>query len=151
MLTPRQIEELESLSFLWERDGGWLICEHHSRMYSISVRFADPSGPTVSELIRMRQWLPDFADLPPAQAKARIGRQEIYPIGDFPGLKGHRLIKHGRELALDLIVREWNHIYRTQRHADGTAPPIVDDEEEVEYIIQKMREAGRPVLVVEED
>ncbi|MBC7808889.1 MAG: hypothetical protein H7145_22375, partial [Akkermansiaceae bacterium] len=97
------------------------------------------------------QWLPEFAGLPPAQAKARIGEQEIYAVGDFPGFAGHRLIERGRELALELIVREWNQISRTERHADGTAPPIMDDEEEVEYVIRRMREAGRPVVTVEED
>ncbi|MBC8139027.1 MAG: hypothetical protein H8F28_24395, partial [Fibrella sp.] len=101
MLTSRQIDDLESLSYMWDRDGGWLIYEYHSRMYSVSVRFADPSGPDVSELKRIRQWLPEFAGLPPAQAKARIGEQEIYAVGDFPGFAGHRLIERGRELALE--------------------------------------------------
>lgn len=151
MLTTRQIENLESLSYLWERDGGWTICECHSRMYSVSVRFADPSGPNVSGLKRTRQWLPEFAELPPALAKARVGNCGTYTVGDFPCFAAHRLIKRGRDLGLELTVRAWDPIHCMPRHMDGTSPPIMDDEEEVEYVTQRMREAGRPVLTVEED
>ena len=151
MLTPQQIKDLESLSYLWKRDGGWLICEYHSRMYSISVRFSNPGGPNVSELKRLRQWLAEFAALPPAQAKARIGSRGIYPVGDFPGLEGHHLIERGRELGLELVVTELSQTFRTPCRSDGTAPLIMDDEEEVEYVIQRMRDAECPVLTVEED
>lgn len=67
MLTLEQIDDLEDYSYFWDTHGMWEIRQYHSRMYSIAVEFSDSNGPGVMELKRMRQWLPELGQLPPAE------------------------------------------------------------------------------------
>ncbi|MBC8135023.1 MAG: hypothetical protein H8F28_03945 [Fibrella sp.] len=115
------------------------------------MEFSDSNGPGVMELKRMRQWLPELGQLPPAEARARIGKANVYSVGDFIGFTGERLIARGRGLGLRILSQRYTGVFRVPIHSDGTAPPIFEDEEKLEYIIQKMRDAGRPVTIIEED
>jgi hypothetical protein len=151
MITPEQIEQRETFSYFWDPGEGWEIREYHTPMVTLSALFEAPGGPSVREIQRIRQWLPELAALSPAEAKAMVGMAGTYVAGDFVGHQGKHLIERARDLGLTISVWRYSVVFCCPRHADGTPAPIIEDEEKLEYILQKMREAGRPVVAVEED
>lgn len=151
MLTQEQVQELEEYAYFWNPYGEWAIWESHTPMVCVSVSFNSANGPSVTELKQIRQWLPELAALPPAEARRKIGNSGTYQVGDLPGYTGELLIERAHELGLKIFVQWYPHVYRAPVHKNGTTGPIFEDEEELAYIVQKMREAGRPVILSEED
>lgn len=151
MLTAEQIEELESLAYMWDSNGGWIIDECETPMYSLAVQFSGSGGPNIVELARMRRLLPELAELSPAEAKARIGTANICVLGNFTRQSGLSLRRLGQKLGLNILGEMRVEVFCQPIHTSGMAPPIIDDDEELEYVIQKMREAGRPLRITSED
>jgi hypothetical protein len=143
-------QELKELSYLWEDSSEWTLHVAHENLVALGIVFAG-DRPSVQELAAIRQLLDNYRDAPPATVRDRIGAVPELDLGTFGGIAGRSLAERASRLGLNVLVeRKPETGYLFINESDGIMIGIEDDEL-ARMVVERMREAGRPVSISEYD
>ena len=132
----------------WDQSHDWVVFCREWHRADLTIVFDTPR-PSVHELAALRRCLPDFRDLPPAEALARAGTAGRMELPDLPGQDARRLAENLRQAGLKSVLRNTSAMsYLFMDETTGHAL-LVEDEHEAERLAREMMAAGVRVERIE--
>jgi hypothetical protein len=106
----------------------------------VRIRFAG-SRPTLAEIAAVRKAFPQFTDLPPNEARARLASAEL-ELDEMGGIEAGGAARAAREAGLTATVERWVETTVLIIDASGPNACLIEDDGEHERVVREMIAAG---------
>lgn len=140
-------KERDDLHYLWDGSEDWCLWRSDDSQVSVKVVF-ESGRPTLKEMVALRQVVDDLRDLPTSQVKAMVCDQPEFHLGVFGTDEGHFLREEAQLVGLNAVLEDASSVSFSIINCTSQSSLLIEDEQEHEYAVQKMLEAGRPVIDV---
>ncbi len=138
-------DEFDEMRHMWDGSEQWVLIRSEQEYASLTLHFAK-GGPSLLEMARTRQLLPECQHLPPAEVKRRLKGRDRLELGRMSPQEAGELASHGRLLGLTLEERRTSVTGYLPFRPEGSIICLIEDNDLAERVTSTMREAGVPIV-----
>ena len=89
----------------WDRSHDWVLRRFWNDQTCVAIRFKQ-SPPSFPDLIALRQCLPQFRVVAPAELRAKIGQVDMLELGTFSTREARRLLEAAQGQRFEVITED---------------------------------------------
>lgn len=142
---------IDELKYLWDgSEPGWELAHVDSVEWHLTFDF-DVAGPTQAEIINLRKVVPELMHLKlPLVYKELRGVAQYVTLQGFGNMEAHKLEAQARELNLR-VKKEDKQTGGYLPVLNGKNALIIEDEELLRSVVEKMIAAGVNIIEIHAD
>lgn len=131
----------------WDSSHDWEVQRYFHELTRVTIRFVQ-NVPSMNELLKVRQCLPQFRNTPPAELRASI-HDGCLPLGELPTREARVVIE--RAEAAGLLVHAECASFISYLPFDRTTgcALLIENEIEAREVAKEMMAVGFPVKDIE--